>query len=75
MASSNTTAPTFPPGYEEETNGKMLIIPCALFIAICPIFVGIRIWARLSMIRQLHSEDWALLLALVRLFGPHILLI
>jgi hypothetical protein len=67
MASSNSTTPAFPPGYAEENNGNMLLIPCAVFTALVPIFVGIRIWARVSMTGMPQIEDWTLLFALVYL--------
>ncbi|KAH8883313.1 hypothetical protein GQ53DRAFT_882918 [Thozetella sp. PMI_491] len=63
----NGTAPGFPPGFAEESNGHMIIIPCAVFLALCPIAVGIRVWTRLYKLGYLGSEDWVLLLALVEL--------
>ncbi len=65
MSGPNQTALAFPPGHAEETTGYKITIPCAVFMVLCPIVVGIRVWARISKVGKLQSEDWVLLLALV----------
>jgi hypothetical protein len=62
---TNTTAPSFPPGYLEADRSSDLLIPDITFSVICPTLVLIRIWSRLFSAGRLFSEDYVLLVALV----------
>ncbi|KAK4161628.1 hypothetical protein QBC43DRAFT_268175 [Cladorrhinum sp. PSN259] len=57
-----------PPGYAEENNSRLVTIPVTVFTVVCPILMGLRIWARRTT-RGVAFDDWvglaALLFALV----------
>ncbi|KAI1483850.1 hypothetical protein F4774DRAFT_425514 [Daldinia eschscholtzii] len=51
------------PGYY-DTNSKMIYFPVGVFLAICPIVVGTRIWSRLGNGGHLGADDWTILVSL-----------
>lgn len=52
------------PGYY-DTNSEMIYVPVGVFLAICPIIVGTRIWSRLGNGGHLGADDWTILVSLV----------
>ncbi|KAL7627222.1 hypothetical protein AAE478_003998 [Parahypoxylon ruwenzoriense] len=47
-----------------ETNAKLIYIPVGVFLAICPLVVGIRIWSRLGNGTKLGADDYTILVSL-----------
>ncbi|KAK4125793.1 hypothetical protein N657DRAFT_568058 [Parathielavia appendiculata] len=48
-----------------DNNSRLIIIPAAVFFGICPVLVGLRIWARLRKGGKLGADDWTAVAALV----------
>jgi hypothetical protein len=59
---SNATAPALDPN---ANNAYLVYIPSAVFVVICPILMGLRIWVRLRKGGKLGSDDWTAIVALV----------
>ncbi|KAK6953461.1 hypothetical protein Daesc_005765 [Daldinia eschscholtzii] len=57
------------PGYY-DTNSKMIYFPVGVFLAICPIVVGTRIWSRLGNGGHLGADDWTILVSLAKTPDP-----
>jgi len=54
------------PVYDPNDNVAYLVyIPSAVFVVICPVLMGLRIWARLKKGGKLGSDDWTAMTALV----------
>ncbi|KAF3067245.1 hypothetical protein GL218_08465 [Daldinia childiae] len=51
------------PGYY-DSNSEMIYVPVGVFLAICPIIVGTRIWSRLGNGGHLGADDWTILISL-----------
>lgn len=52
--------------YDPNDNVAYLVyIPSAVFVVICPVLMGLRIWARLKKGGKLGSDDWTAMAALV----------
>ncbi|KAI1213372.1 uncharacterized protein F4807DRAFT_456715 [Annulohypoxylon truncatum] len=47
-----------------ETNVEMIYVPVAVFLAICPVVVGTRIWSRMGNGGKLGPDDYTILVAL-----------
>ncbi|KAI1442376.1 hypothetical protein F5Y02DRAFT_262375 [Annulohypoxylon stygium] len=47
-----------------ETNSEMIYVPVAVFLVICPIVVGTRIWSRLRNGGKLGPDDYTILVSL-----------
>ncbi|KAK4149866.1 integral membrane protein [Chaetomidium leptoderma] len=58
----NTTAPAFD---LNANNAYLVYIPAAIFVVICPVLMGLRIWARLRKRGQLGADDWTAIAALI----------
>lgn len=56
------TAPGFDPN---DNNARLVYIPSAVFVVICPVLMGLRIWARLIKGGKLTADDWTAVAALV----------
>jgi hypothetical protein len=55
-----------PPGFDPNANNAYLVyIPSAVFVVICPVLMGLRIWARLRKGGKLGADDWTAIAALV----------
>ncbi|KAI1799457.1 hypothetical protein F4811DRAFT_565537 [Daldinia bambusicola] len=52
------------PGYY-DTNSKMIYVPVGVFLGICPIIVGTRVWSRLGNGGHLGADDWTILVSLI----------
>ncbi|AEO57793.1 hypothetical protein MYCTH_2304420 [Thermothelomyces thermophilus ATCC 42464] len=61
MAGSET-APAFDP---DGDRAHLVYIPAAVFFVICPVLMGLRIWARLGTGGKLGADDWTAIVALV----------
>ncbi|KAK4454480.1 integral membrane protein, partial [Podospora aff. communis PSN243] len=59
---SNATAPALDPN---ANNAYLVYIPSAVFVVICPILMGLRIWVRLRKGGKLGSDDWTAIVALI----------
>lgn len=54
------------PTYDPNDNVAYLVyIPSVVFVIICPVLMGLRIWARLKKGGKLGSDDWTAMVALV----------
>ncbi|KAI8962143.1 hypothetical protein F5Y11DRAFT_324019 [Daldinia sp. FL1419] len=51
------------PGYY-DTNSEMIYVPVGIFLAICPIVVGTRLWSRVGNGGRLGADDWTILISL-----------
>lgn len=54
--------PTFDPN---DNNAYLVYIPSAVFVVVCPLLMGLRIWARLKKGGGLGADDWTAIAALV----------
>jgi len=73
--SQNGTAPaTGPPINPNDNNAYLVYIPSIVFVIVCPILMGLRIWARLRKGGKLGADDWTAVTALVSLFSSLLLL-
>lgn len=62
-----------PPDMDLNANVAYLVyIPSAVFVVLCPLLVGLRMWARLRRGGKTGSDDWVCIAALVRLYDPHV---
>lgn len=52
----------------DASNAHLVYIPSAVFVVICPVLVGLRIWTRLRKGGKLGPDDWTAIAALVS--GP-----
>lgn len=48
-----------------ETNVHLVYIPAGVFVVICPVLVGLRLWARLRRGGKMGADDWMAIAALV----------
>lgn len=48
-----------------ESNALQVQVPCIIFFTLTPLFVTIRVWARLQVRAGLGIDDWTLLLSFV----------
>lgn len=48
---------------------RLVYIPSAIFVVICPIVVALRVWARLRS-GKMGPDDWTAIAALVSISGP-----
>lgn len=48
-----------------ESNALQVQVPCIVFFVLTPLFVSIRVWARLQLRSGLGVDDWTLLLSFV----------
>ncbi|KAK4252367.1 integral membrane protein [Corynascus novoguineensis] len=56
------TASGFDPN---DNNARLVYIPSAVFVVICPVLMGLRIWARLIKGGKLTADDWTAVAALL----------
>ncbi|KAL2156215.1 hypothetical protein VTH82DRAFT_960 [Thermothelomyces myriococcoides] len=56
------TAEAFDP---DANRAHLVYIPAAVFFAICPVLMGLRIWARVKTGTKLGADDWTAVAALV----------
>ncbi|KAI1458267.1 hypothetical protein F4805DRAFT_466886 [Annulohypoxylon moriforme] len=47
-----------------ETNSEMIYVPVGVFLAICPVVVGTRVWSRIGNGGKLGPDDYTILVAL-----------
>ena len=47
------------------SNAAQVEVPCIVFFALTPIFIGLRIWSRLSKGSKLGADDWTILVSFV----------
>lgn len=52
------------------SNAYMIYIPVGVFFVLCPLIVGIRLWARRRTSGRLDIDDFFILAALVRATDP-----
>lgn len=57
--------PNFDPN---DNNAYLVYIPSAVFVVVCPLLMGLRIWARVKKGGGLGADDWTAIAALVS--GP-----
>jgi hypothetical protein len=62
MSNSTAAAQNYDPN---ANNAYLVYIPSAVFVVICPILMGLRIWVRLRKGGKLGSDDWTAIVALV----------
>ncbi|KAI0883578.1 uncharacterized protein GGS22DRAFT_195248 [Annulohypoxylon maeteangense] len=60
---AGTVMSTSDPRYY-ETNSEMIYVPVGVFLAICPVIVGTRIWSRMSNGGRLGADDYTILVSL-----------
>lgn len=48
-----------------ETRAHTIYVPVAVFLVVCPLFVGARLWARLRKGGKLGADDATILTSLV----------
>lgn len=53
----------------EDNNAHLVYIPAGVFAVICPVLMGLRVWARLRHGGKMGADDWTAIAALVSL--PH----
>ena len=54
------------PALDPNDNVAYLVyIPAAVFVVICPVLMGLRVWARLKNGGKLGYDDWTAMAALV----------
>ena len=53
----------------DETNGGSLVAATVTTVTIAAIFVGLRFYTRIRIVRMLGPSDWAILLALIFSIG------
>ncbi|KAK0620764.1 hypothetical protein B0T14DRAFT_430816 [Immersiella caudata] len=62
--SQNSTIPA--QNYDPNANNAYLVyIPSAVFVVVCPVLMGLRIWARLKKGGKLGADDWTAVVALI----------
>ncbi|KAM0250028.1 hypothetical protein ACHAQJ_008797 [Trichoderma viride] len=48
-----------------DNDSRLVYIPAAIFVVICPIVVALRVWARLRRGGKMGADDWTAIVALV----------
>lgn len=48
-----------------DNDARLVYIPSAIFVVICPIIVALRVWARLRRDGKMGADDWTAIAALV----------
>ena len=60
----------FPPDYrKDETNAGPLLAATSTMVSLATIFVGLRFYTRIRIVRALGLSDWLILLALLCSIG------
>lgn len=64
MAVTDAPAPN-----PNDNVSRLVYIPSAIFMVICPLVVALRVWARLRS-GKMGPDDWTAIAALVNISGP-----
>jgi hypothetical protein len=54
------------PEYDAESNIPIVLIPAAVFLAVSPVTVGIRLWSRVRTRAKIGADDLTICFSLVR---------
>jgi hypothetical protein len=48
-----------------ESNAPKVQIPAIVFLIVCPVIIGLRIWGRIRSKNKLGPDDWTILASFV----------
>lgn len=51
--------------FNDDSNSMLIYIPCGIFLCLCPLLVGTRLWSRTRKGGRIGIDDFTILASLV----------